>query len=140
MRTIEQFYPDQKTGKMLPGFPFGIKEVTGAQALLQKVARLILTRPGSNYYTPDLGNVFAASINGVQSKDDSELKIKFQLGLMEVQTKILQEQLYDNMLVPEEKLQELQMIKFQRDPADYTVVHIDVLVVTEANETYILRI
>jgi hypothetical protein len=140
LRTIAQFYSDSNTGKMTPGFNMGIVYVEGVQALLQKIARLILTVPGSNFYYPDLGNVFAASIGGVQSADETELKIKLQLGLTEIETKIKIEQSLEINLVPEEKLNKLSIARFWRDPADYTVVEVDVLVITEANETYILRV
>ena len=140
LRTLEQFYVDPNSGKMMPGFLHGIRESNGVQGLLQKVARLILTRPGSNYYDPDLGNIFAVSIGGTQSSDESDLRLKFQLGISEVENTIKQEQALDNSLTDEETLVGLQMARFARDPSDYTVIEMDVLVITAANETYLLRV
>lgn len=140
LRTIEQFYPDPLTGKMKPGFFVGVKAATGVQALLQKIARLILLAPGTNFYNPELGNIFATSIGGNQSADETELKIKFQQGLIEIENKIKEEQGIEVNLVDEEKLLKLEMARFWRDPSDYTVIEIDVLVTTVANETYILKV
>jgi hypothetical protein len=140
LRSIEQFHADPNTGRMKAGFVAGVRTVTGVQALLQKVARLILTVKGSNYFDPAIGNVFASSIGGVQSHNDGDLKMKFQLGLIEIQDTIFQDQSAEANLEVEEKLKELRMVGFKRDPADFTNVEIDVLVITEANQNYILRV
>jgi hypothetical protein len=140
LRTVQQYYPDPVTGKLKPGFIKGIKTSEGVYALLQKVAHLILTRPGSNFYDGTLGNILAIAIGGVQSRDEHELRLKAQLGLKEVETTIKQEQQFDTNIEPEERLIELRMIRFQRDPQDFTNLEIDVLVITEANQTFLLRV
>ena len=140
LRTIQQYYPDPITGKLHPGFRYGIQVAEGVYALLQKVAHLILTKPGSNFYAGDLGNVFALAIGGTQAKDENDLRMKAQLGLKEVENQIKQEQQLDANIEPEEHLLELRMIRFQRDSLNLTNVEIDVLVITEANQSFLLRV
>lgn len=140
LRSIQQYYPDENTGKLKLGFPKGIQTAVGVYALLQKVAHLILTKPGSNYYVSELGNILAASIGGLQASDDSDFRMKAALGIKEVENQIKQEQQSDANTEPEERLLELRMIRFQRDTTDFTNVEIDVLVITEANQSFLLRV
>jgi hypothetical protein len=140
LRTIQQYYPEPETGKLKPGFLKGIQIAEGVYALLQKVAHLILTTPGSNFYDGNLGNILAISIGGTQAGNEADLRLKAQLGIKEVENQIKQEQAIDSGLDPEERLLELRIIRFQRDPQDFTNIEIDVLVITEANETFLLRI
>jgi hypothetical protein len=127
---------DETTGLIAITLGRAPKVIDDVNVLLDKVTLALLTTLGTSAFNPELGGYL--TIGRTQSNADL-LKVQAQISatLQVIQTNLIiaqNEQLLDNT----QRLKELRLSDVYINPSDQTTLLIEVLVITEANEEYII--
>jgi len=109
------------------------------QVLLDKVTLSLLTTLGSNDFDPQMGS-FLTLLQRGDSSNPTVLRTKIALALQTIKTKIKADQETQTGLGSAQKLQDLLLNNIYLDPLDSTNLLIEILVVTAANEEYIITV
>lgn len=140
-KTLSFFYPDPITGMLKMGFNKGPQIISGVQILLDKIAYLLQTNVGSNYFTPLIGCVLAQQSKLTGSpKDETELKLVVYSAIKAVESMIMTEQALTPDLPPDEQLISLELSDLLQDPDDPTSYLVEVIVNTVSNQSYYLTV
>ena len=139
-RTVRTTYVDSTTGVLRIGFVNGGPEqLTGVQVLLERVAKLLTTKIGSNLFSPTLGSPIGNK-QAITTNADMQLQILIGSAVEGVATQIQTEQTASDVtLGPEQKLLSLEVSNIVKgtDPSTW---YVEVLVITSTNEAYFLTV
>lgn len=138
MKSLSVFYIDADN-KLVPGFKNnGIpKRISDVQVLLEKIAKLLMTRVSSNVFSPKAG--FRVNVGGLVA-DDVELRVSMHNAISELQQYLLAEQSLSANLTNEQTLVKLEISQLLVDEVDPTKVMVEVLVKTKANQTFFVTV
>ena len=137
-KSLDVVWVDEVTGKVNLGLGVHPSSARAEKVLLDKVTIGLLTTIGSNNFDPGMGS-FLTLIRRSTSDDVSAVKAEIALSLNTIKEKIKTEQ-STQAVSPEQRLLDLKLSDVYIDPDDRTNLLIEVIVVTEANESYILTI
>jgi hypothetical protein len=133
---ITRIDTDGKVILSLNGHPSVAKSV---QLLLDKVVLNLLTTYGENFYSTQMGSLITSLQRQASSLDLIDLEAQVLLALSSLQATLVSEQ-NSQSLSSEQKLKELKLSGIYKDPTDPTNILIEILVITESNEEYILTV
>lgn len=139
-RSVKIFYPDPDTGSLIMGFNSAAPaQVTGVQVLLERIAKLLTTKVGSNLFSPEQGSALGQK-QTFTSDNAVEVQIMVYSAVASVSEQIQREQ-YESTtaLTPDQKLLSLEVSNIVQG-SDPSTWYVEVLVVTGANETYFLTV
>jgi hypothetical protein len=137
MKSLSIFYIDPATNKLVAGFQNNIpKKISNIQVLLEKIAKLLMTRVSSNRFTPKAG--FRVNVGSLVS-DDVELRVSMHNAVSELEQFLLSEQATAN-FTNEQTLVKLEISQMITDPDDPSRILLEVLVKTKANQTFFVTV
>jgi hypothetical protein len=129
---------DENTGEISLTFGAAPKKSTGVQVLLDKITLALLTTFGESLFNPGMGSLIT-QIKVQNTSDTLELHVRVTSALASVKKQILEAQAGQT-LAANQLLVDLQLSDIYLDPTDSTTVLVEVIVVTESNEEYILTV
>ena len=136
-RDIEIFY-ETDSGRIHPGFGFAPKRITGVRTLLQKVAKLLLTKLGTNTYAPQSGCDLQTFLLSGEVLDEDSFSTYINIALQQVEEYIISQQINET-LEDEERLLELSIQTVTYDVSSRSFIA-EVLVLNAKNDTYLVRV
>ena len=140
MRSIKIYYPDQAKGALVMQFSNTMPEASvGTDVLLEKVAKLLLTAPKSNYFSPDLGSQIG-NVSTLTFTNSAQVQVALSNAVSTVQDAILAEQANLVNVPTNQLLDHLQISQIFQDSADPTYWHLEVLVYNQRNQSYYLTV
>jgi hypothetical protein len=129
---------DSVTGKVTFSVGNSPSVTTKAKVLLDKITLALLTSLGESLFNPNLG-CFITSFRSQNSTDLLSLYALISTNLNTIQNNILATQ-SDQATSTDQRLLSLKLNDVYRDSYDPTAIYVEVLVVTENNEEYILTV
>jgi hypothetical protein len=136
--TIDAIKVNSTTGKISFSIGNSLSIATKEKVLLDKVTLALLTSLGQSAFNPTLG-CFITSVRSQNVKDLLSLYALIASNISSIQNNILATQSEQN-LSSEQRLLSLKLTDVYKDPNDPTAVLVEILVVTENNEEYILTV
>lgn len=142
MRSIQIYYPDPVTGALQMQFFNGtIEQVSGVQVLLNRISKLLMTKSGTNYFSPESGSALGDK-RTVSFSDQVQFELVAHDAVSSIETQIINEQTLDNgvALTPDQQLESLTISNIYQDPTDPTGWYLELLVHTLANQSYFITV
>lgn len=136
-KSLDVVFVNETTGMVELGLGAHPTSSRAEKVLLDKVTLNLLTTIGSSDFDPSLGS-FLTVVQRSNSKDLTTIQAKVVLALNTIKDKIKTEQESTTSLSPDQRLLDLRLSAIYTDPTDPTNLLVEVLVVTEANQEYIL--
>jgi hypothetical protein len=129
---------DEQTGEI--SFNIINKEISGTQALLQKITYYIYNVPTSNVFNNEIGSEFLNIVHSGYTPDKVDyIRESFLNIFSAIETQIINEQIDDESLQKNEKLKKLEIVSIEYNKLDFTW-DVKVKVLTEANNSVIFTI
>jgi hypothetical protein len=138
-KSLDIVYIDDATNRVVIGLGDHPSTSRAEKVLLDKVTLNLLTTIGSSDFDPQMGSFVTIIQRTANSKDTSAIQAKLSLSLNSIKDKIKAEQATQE-LNPTQRLLDLKLSNVYIDPTDPTNLLVEVLVVTESNEEYILTV
>ncbi len=138
-RSLSVVQVDPISNELVIGLATHPSASTGVTVLLDKVATSLMTGLGSSAFNPSFGSILKQLI--VSSASD-RLVVMSQLtmAIKSIEQTILQTQMSVPNLTQEQTLQSLVLQNIYADTTDITHIIMEVVVVNEANSSYILTV
>jgi hypothetical protein len=124
-------------GKIHMGFDGVPSKLTGPLALIQKIIYTIKTDKGTNLYIPGSG-VYLKEVTTIDSNDPLVVQSELSTVVRDVEQQIRASQ--NDATPANERLLELKLSGFKQDPSDKTQYMLDLFVITEANQNYLVTV
>lgn len=141
MKSLSIFYPDEDTGALRMGFKNSkFRKTDDVQVLLDKVAKLLLTRKGSNSFLPSSGSELTSLHSSAFGPDDPEIKVIVHSTIADVEKTLLDEQALEPSTPDTQKLLGLEISNLEVAADDPTKLMVEIIVHTEARQSFFITV